>query len=348
GDGKRVKKATGTLYWTGLGADPLDESDLTGNINEEYVFFNARRIARLDLPSGTLHYYFADYLGSASVITSSTGSIEQEADYYPYGGERSITSGPSPYKFTGKERDSESGLDNFAARYFASSIGRFMTPDTEQDNPSPIPYADWRDPQTLNLYSYVRNNTPNRIDPDGHKLVCQNSTTTDQDGTIHVNVACHEESDDPPIPQQLSLIDLIRAFFYTDDPEAKTAIGTAAIRDIMTGRVSAGTLNDLIPSTLTNSNTPPPPTIPLKALKILDAIDLSNSAGPNIQGGKTFQNREGKLPPTDQNGNAIVYKEWDVTPRQAGGGRGTERMVTGSDGSAYYTSDHYRTFQKVR
>ena len=51
--------------------------------------------------------------------------------YYPYGGEIVIT-GPNfanYYKFTGKEPDAESNLDNFGARYYGSSMGRFMTPD---------------------------------------------------------------------------------------------------------------------------------------------------------------------------------------------------------------------------
>ncbi|MGA8274002.1 MAG: RHS repeat-associated core domain-containing protein [Candidatus Sulfotelmatobacter sp.] len=52
------------------------------------------------------------------------------SDYYPYGGEISITYGDlNRYKFTGKERDTESGLDNFGARFYGSNIGRFMTPD---------------------------------------------------------------------------------------------------------------------------------------------------------------------------------------------------------------------------
>ncbi len=55
-----------------------------------------------------------------------------------------------PTKFTGKERDSESGLDNFTARYFGSTIGRFMSPDPMGGHPE--------DPQTLNKYAYVRNN----------------------------------------------------------------------------------------------------------------------------------------------------------------------------------------------
>ena len=66
------------------------------------------------------------------------------------------------YKFTGKERDSESGLDNFGARYNASTMGRFMTPD-----PLYIEGSRLLDPQLLNLYSYVRNNPLSLTDPSG-------------------------------------------------------------------------------------------------------------------------------------------------------------------------------------
>jgi RHS repeat-associated protein len=69
--------------------------------------------------------------------------------------------------FTGKERDSESGLDYFGARYFSADQGRFTTPDWSE-TPQPVPYADLKDPQTLNLYTYVRNNPLSRTDPDGH------------------------------------------------------------------------------------------------------------------------------------------------------------------------------------
>ena len=61
------------------------------------------------------------------------------------------------YKFTGKERDSESGLDNFGARYDSSSIGRFMSPDWSA-NPEAVPYSQLDNPQSLNLYGYVNNN----------------------------------------------------------------------------------------------------------------------------------------------------------------------------------------------
>jgi RHS repeat-associated protein len=72
----------------------------------------------------------------------------------------------STIHFTGKERDHESGLDNFGARYNASNFGRFMTPDWD-DDPSPVPWADLVDPQSLNLYAYGENDPVSGAD-NGH------------------------------------------------------------------------------------------------------------------------------------------------------------------------------------
>jgi RHS repeat-associated protein len=68
---------------------------------------------------------------------------------------------------TGKERDAESGNDYFEARYYSSAMGRFMSPDWSAKE-DPVPYAQLDDPQSLNLYSYVRNNPLARVDADGH------------------------------------------------------------------------------------------------------------------------------------------------------------------------------------
>jgi RHS repeat-associated protein len=160
------------LYWTGSGDDQLAESDLSGNMQKEYVFFHGNRTARWDLGNSTVHYYFSDHLGSTSIVASvvsNAAQIEDESDYYPYGVERPPISNavPQNYKFTGKERDSESGLDNFGARYYGGSLGRFMTPDWAA-KPTTVPYANFGNPQSLNLYSYVQNNPTTVGDPDGH------------------------------------------------------------------------------------------------------------------------------------------------------------------------------------
>jgi RHS repeat-associated protein len=69
---------------------------------------------------------------------------------------------------TGKERDAESGNDYFGARYYASSMGRFLSPDWSAKE-EPVPYAKLDNPQSLNLYSYVLNNPLSAVDPDGHE-----------------------------------------------------------------------------------------------------------------------------------------------------------------------------------
>jgi RHS repeat-associated protein len=101
------------------------------------------------------------------VVTNSTGSIQDDIDFEPFGGEHDYSSASgNHYKFTGKERDAESGNDYFGARYYASSMGRFMSPD-----PSQLVYADQTNPQSLNLYSYVRNNPLVNTDPTGMECV---------------------------------------------------------------------------------------------------------------------------------------------------------------------------------
>ncbi len=129
-DGNRVEKSsagTGTLYWYGS-PGVVAESDLNGNIKSEYVFFASNRLARIDLPAGSVHYYLSDHLNSTTMVVSPSGATEEESDYSPYGTEFAATPpGPNHYKFTGKERDTESCaagscLDYFGERFFIVSF----------------------------------------------------------------------------------------------------------------------------------------------------------------------------------------------------------------------------------
>lgn len=181
GDGKRVAKSNGKLYWYGMSADALVETDASGNNPTEYIFFGGKRIARRD-SSGTVFYYFGDHLGtSRSIVQAGQSSPCYDADYYPFGGERVVTDTcPQAYKFTGKERDSESNLDFFIARYYSSNFGRFLSPDEFTGGPvdafsssdplptSSLPYALITNPQSLNKYTYTWNNPLRYTDPDGH------------------------------------------------------------------------------------------------------------------------------------------------------------------------------------
>lgn len=88
--------------------------------------------------------------------------------------------------------------------------------------------------------------------------------------------------------------------------------------------------------------------VPARAWGVLSRIDAEASALPGFEGGTVFRNRESLLPSVDSRGASIAYREWDVHPYVEGVNRGGERLVTGSDGSAYFTTDHYKTFITVR
>jgi ribonuclease T1 len=91
-----------------------------------------------------------------------------------------------------------------------------------------------------------------------------------------------------------------------------------------------------------------PENVPEKVLKVLKYVDEHHKAPRGYVGGRRFENRERRLAARDRQGKPIRYQEWDVNPKIRGKNRGPERLVTGSDRSAYYTSDHYKTFKKIR
>ncbi len=166
GNNMRVEKAnasSGTFSWRNIAGSSIAESDLTGSTTNgayfEYVFFAGRRLARRD-SSGNVLFYFTDHLGNSHTITNATGTVCYDADFTPYGTEMAHTNTcPQNYKFTGYERDPETGLDYAFARYYSSSLGRFLGAD-------PFPSLTGH-PQTENRYAYVSNDPSNFVDPAG-------------------------------------------------------------------------------------------------------------------------------------------------------------------------------------
>jgi RHS repeat-associated protein len=105
--------------------------------------------------------------GQYSPIYTGSDRLGSFGKYYPWGQEKPSATANGTEKFTSKERDAETGLDYFGARYFSSAQGRFTSPDWSAA-PEAVPYADLSNPQSLNLYSYMRNNPLGGVDPDGH------------------------------------------------------------------------------------------------------------------------------------------------------------------------------------
>jgi len=168
GDGRRVKRVQGS-------ATTVYVYDAQGQLAAEYA-------TQPETPPCTTCYLTADHLGSTRLMTDGTTGLPKALhDYLPFGeeipagiGGRSATYYPpstlaindaTTLKFTGKERDAETGLDYFQTRYFSGAQGRFSSPDD--------PFADQHpaDPQSWNLYGYVRNNPLAFTDPSGNACV---------------------------------------------------------------------------------------------------------------------------------------------------------------------------------
>jgi RHS repeat-associated protein len=118
--------------------------------------------------TGAISFSYTDWLGSERVRTSASGAVTETCINLPFGDGQSCSgSDVSPLHFTGKQRDPETNLDEFPARYYASMQGRWMTPDWSARQEA-VPYADIHDPQSLNLYRYAANNPASHFDSDGH------------------------------------------------------------------------------------------------------------------------------------------------------------------------------------
>lgn len=88
--------------------------------------------------------------------------------------------------------------------------------------------------------------------------------------------------------------------------------------------------------------------IPQKVYEVLKYIKANHRAMPGYVGGRVFSNREKIVPQFDETGKPIEYQEWDVNPKVQGQNRGAERILTGSDGRAWYTNDHYKSFKEIK
>lgn len=141
-------------------------------------------LAALLTCSGTLAaqevvYYHLDAIGSVRAVTNQSGSVIERHDYLPFGEEctsgpcaaNPVNLGPQPRRFTGKERDTETGLDYFGARYYGAHIGRFTTPD-----PSYTLKSNLVEPQRWNRYAYGKNNPLRFVDPDGRETIIVHGT----------------------------------------------------------------------------------------------------------------------------------------------------------------------------
>ncbi|MEW6364475.1 MAG: RHS repeat-associated core domain-containing protein [Acidobacteriota bacterium] len=142
----------------------LAEYDADGNCNRDYIYAGNRLIAEHKPKVGIYHFYTPDQINTTRMITDQAGKIVYSAAFGPYGGEQItwVDKCNPALKFSGKERDRDTTFDYFGARHYASSQGRWISPDPIRNKQLAI----WT-PQLWNLYSYCRNNPITFVDPDG-------------------------------------------------------------------------------------------------------------------------------------------------------------------------------------
>jgi RHS repeat-associated protein len=137
--------------------------------NTLHVMDNHKRIALVRIgqafsddgaPDIAVKYHLSDHLGSSSLVISGEGTWMNREEYTPYGQTSFGSFARKRYRFTGKERDEESGLAYHGARYYAAWLARWMSCD-----PAPLKPGS----QFLNRYSYVLNNPLAYNDPDGRE-----------------------------------------------------------------------------------------------------------------------------------------------------------------------------------
>ncbi len=172
----RATKAAGgktVVYHYDREGKVISETDSAGNLIADYIYLNGKLVAK-KAPSA-VYFYHTDPAGTPMAMTNMSRSVVWRADYKPFGEEQSISGTiENNEKFTGKEKDKETGLYYFGARYMRPEIGRFIVVDPVGPVSSQTGKAKEKlllNPQRLNRYAYSLNNPYKYIDPDGRDAI---------------------------------------------------------------------------------------------------------------------------------------------------------------------------------
>ncbi len=166
-EGNRVKKIVDGIETLYIG----DLYEITPSETIKHIYAGSDRIASIGSVSGT-KYIHIDHLGSTSIITDEAGNVVQETKYTPFGTVWETSADLTDRTYTGQRKDDSTGLMYYGARYYDPSFGRFISCDSIVQ----APY----DPQSLNRYTYVRNNPINLVDPSGHSWLSKSLKGTER------------------------------------------------------------------------------------------------------------------------------------------------------------------------
>ncbi len=374
-EGLRTKKTTseGSIrYHCDDNGLVIAESNASDQVTAQTIWGHkplARKI------NGSYYYYVYNGHGDVIQLFNESGNIVNSYQYDEWGNillcNELIA---NPIRYAGEYYDEESGLYYLRARYYDPVLGRFISKDSNE--------GDITNPLSLNRYSYCAGNPVVFNDPSGHEyrwireMAAEVGATVEWDKKTRSAIVTYQGKE-TVYSKDYIYAEIKNDKIYIDDASFFCAIGAfwdnelrkAVIRQNeltvedyadmvcggggvkVTGKIGSrigimgagkavknGNLNSLSPN----------------GKNIYRKYEASGWKGnvsgqtPGTAAGSKYLNRDGKLPTTDSSGNAITYKEFDVNNKLPGLARDSERFVRGSDGSVYYTNDHYRSFIKIK
>jgi RHS repeat-associated protein len=338
-----------TLFHT-LGKKQYELSNHLGNV---LSIITDRKIPVEDSGSpGTIEYSIADV---ASAQDYSAFGVKLYGRGFEFSGYR--------YGFNGKESDPETvgtagGTQDYGMRIYYPALGRFLSVD-----PLTKSYPE------LTPYQFASNKPVKCKDLDGGEAEEEGEEVirgyrTDPSSNSGLEPAEEVEFDEEISPEE----NLRRIEEYKNQYENNPNPTTEHLETLPSGQtITAPNVNLLRPTTSEeiedktpeSENTVNPASnsarpVPRSARNVLNYANNKNGAAqPGYKGGRVFENKEGILPKTNQVGQPITYREYDVNPKPTqeekdnGQDRGTERVVIDNYGNGYYTNDHYETFTPI-
>ncbi|ABA87391.2 RHS repeat protein [Syntrophotalea carbinolica DSM 2380] len=204
GDGLRIKKITAdgtTVYHYDPAGNVLSEDQPDGS-KTDYIYLNGKLLAKVDVNAELaeeVFFYHTDFAGTPLAMSDASGQKIWEADDKPFGEEFTVDgNGENDKRFVGKEKDEETGLNYFGARYLSAQTGRFLAPD-------PVRAVDivrgeinaslLTEPQRLSTYTYSINNPYRFVDSRGLQVSAildtktNTLTITDSDKEVTISVS---------------------------------------------------------------------------------------------------------------------------------------------------------------
>lgn len=240
---------TGSFYIYSFDGRLLAEYDIYGACLRDYVYMGGRLVAEFVPTTGQYFYYTQDQIHSTQIVTNDSGTVVYAEAHDPYGGIQKTWPGNTfdpKRKFSDKERDQETGLDYFGARYYSapvrwadghsSGIYRWVTIDPVLDRRRAI-----LDSQLWNMYSFCANNPEKLVDPKGSVLYVAQmydsikkiagaaaDRLSIKDGVLDVSKLTKEDRKDPGVNLLYELATSSYIFEYSEGPSISTAAGASS------------------------------------------------------------------------------------------------------------------------